>query len=596
MNKRRLIFRKARDGRVSEATVAEKKKKAAHKKPRFQHKVLVSILVPVVVFCIVTNLTIGALFGHELMMKKVDTERGYLSVIYSYLEDAKNNLDTLALYAEGSLAVRDAMKNSSLESVRAKRYALDAQEKLATALSASPVERYVDNMFLINRAGVKIVVTSGTGVVLTDQILESPLFEKAEKGRNAVAEITESVVDKGERKLSYLYPLDMEQNSFLYIEVSDRMITDLLAPYADAAEIVIQSTDTGDAWYSSPEMEEHIKDRSITSRYYEEKTEFMPFSLSVAVLIDAGIYSMENRYVFWVLLTTVILVICKGLAVSRLISRRITQPLGRLSSHINYLAETKLLTVDETIEKGEDEVAEIGREFNHLVRRINHLIEQQREMYEQKQKLSMDALQAQINPHFLYNTLDSVRWMAVIQNADNIANTVMSLENLLRNMAKGSGDKVTLREELSLVQDYVNLQQVRYMEVFDYICEVPEEYLDYLIVKMTMQPIIENAIVHGIEPTGTYGVIRVYARAEGGALYISIEDNGIGMDGTEIREILKAKKNKNSMSGIGVTNVDERLKLIYGPDYGLIFEGEEGKFTGVTIHIPMETGKEESDV
>lgn len=134
------------------------------------------------------------------------------------------------------------------------------------------------------------------------------------------------------------------------------------------------------------------------------------------------------------------------------------------------------------------------------------------------------------------------------------------------------------------------------MEVFDYICEVPEEYLDYLIVKMTMQPIIENAIVHGIEPTGTYGVIRVYARAEGGALYISIEDNGIGMDGTEIREILKAKKNKNSMSGIGVTNVDERLKLIYGPDYGLIFEGEEGKFTRVTIHIPMETGKEESDV
>lgn len=223
---------------MSEATVAEKKKKAAQRKPRFQHKVLVSILVPVVVFCIVTNLTIGALFGHELMMKKVDTERGYLSVIYSYLEDAKNNLDTLALYAEGSLAVRGALKNSSLESVRAKRYALDAQEKLATALSASPVERYVDNMFLINRAGVKIVVTSGTGVVLTDQILESPLFEKAEKGRNAVAEITESVVDKGERKLSYLYPLDMEQNSFLYIEVSDRMITDLLAPYADAAEIV----------------------------------------------------------------------------------------------------------------------------------------------------------------------------------------------------------------------------------------------------------------------------------------------------------------------------------------------------------------------
>lgn len=195
MNKRRLIFRKARNGRVSEATVTEKKKKAAQRKPRFQYKVLVSILVPVVVFCIVTNLTIGALFGHELFMKKVDTERGYLSVISSYLEDAKNNLDTLALYAEGSLAVRGVMKNSSLESVRAKRYALDAQEKLVTALNANPMERYVDNMFLINRDGVKIVITSGTGAVLTEQILESPLFEKVGEGRNAVAEITESVAD-----------------------------------------------------------------------------------------------------------------------------------------------------------------------------------------------------------------------------------------------------------------------------------------------------------------------------------------------------------------------------------------------------------------
>lgn len=477
----------------------------------FQARVLISILAPVVTFCIVTNMVISTLLGYQLMEKREEVEKGYLSVIYSYLEDAKDNMDILALIAENSSSVKWAMRSSGLDTTETKKYALAAQSSLSDSLSGSPVNDYVDSMALVNRQGMYICVSAASGIEYAEQIFSSPLFKEDISNGVPRAEIAESVLEKGKKKLVYLYPLNKEKSSYIYMELS----TDLI---------------------------------------------------------------------------TVFLVVGAGIAVSRIISKRVTQPLQRLSAHINRLTEEKVLTEDRSIEAGEDEISKIGKEFNRLVRHINSLIKKQKKMYEQRQRLEMNALQAQINPHFLYNTLDSVRWMAVIQNAGSIADTVMSLENLLRNMAKGVGDKITLREELSLVQDYVHLQQVRYMEIFDYICDVPEKYEDYLIVKMTMQPIIENAIFHGIEPTGDYGVIKVHVRETERDLYISIEDNGMGMDENELADILKSNKNKNknALSGVGIVNVDERLKMTYGSGYGLIYEGKKGEFTRVTIHIPKE--------
>lgn len=553
----------------------------------FQTKVLLSILAPIVVFCIVTNTVISALLGHQLMEKQKDVEKGYLSVIYSYLEDAENNIDTLALIAENSSSVRWVMSKSSLDSMETKKYALSAQESLAASLRGNPVSDYVDRMVLVNREGMAISISASTETSQAARIFESRLFWEDSSDGKAVAQIGESVIDKGETKLIYIYPLDRERNSFIYMELNTRLLQDLLEPYRESSNIMIGSEKNDrNVWYSSEDFQEVHRSGRMKSSTYTDSLKFQPFSLEITVAIESNLYSADNIYITYMLLITVVMVLCAGIAVSRLISKQVTQPLRRLSSHISHLAEEKVLTEDASIEEGKDEIAKIGKEFNRLVRHINSLIKNQKKMYEQRQRLEMNALQAQINPHFLYNTLDSVRWMAVIQKANNIADTVMSLENLLRNMAKGGGDQITLKEELSLVQDYINLQQVRYMEIFDYICSVPEEYLDCLIVKMTLQPIIENAIFHGIEPTGTYGVIRVNAWEKENDLYISVEDNGVGMDQGELSEILKMKKNKNAMSGIGVVNVDERLKMTYGQNYGLIYEGEKGRFTRVTIHIP----------
>lgn len=555
---------------------------------KFQVKVLLSILVPVVVFCVITNIVISALLGRQLMEKRREIEMGYLSVISSYLEDVKSNLDVIALNAENSSIVQRIMKKSDLDTPEDKSNALDAQKILTAYLSGSSISDYVEEMIVLNRYGVRISATSTNEVLGSDQILASPMFRK-NFARHARAGVAESVIDQGEIRLVYAYPLDIGENSYIYIELNTVMLENVLSPYAGSANIVVAYTGKdGWTWYSSDRAGEMYEQLNAGKKYAVNSREFQPFGLRLSVLSETSLYSGDTASITYILLVTVILVSCIGITVSRKISSRITGPLRMLSSHISKQTDAKQLSTDPSIEEGEDEIAEIGRAFNRLVRHINGLIRAQKKMYEQKQQLEMNALQAQINPHFLYNTLDSVRWMAVIQKANGIADTVMSLENLLRNMAKGAGDKITLREELSLAQDYVNLQQVRYMEIFDYICDVPEEYMDYMIVKMSMQPVIENAILHGIVPTGIYGEIKVGIRETEKDLYISIEDNGTGVDGKELQQLVKNRKSKNTMSGIGVANVDERLRMMYGKKYGLLFEGEKGRFARVIIHIPKE--------
>ncbi|WP_230398495.1 sensor histidine kinase [Novisyntrophococcus fermenticellae] len=522
------------------------------------------------------------------MDKKKMIEKGYLSVVYSQMEETQEALDVLALAAENSYSVKWSMSGGWFDTVEKKKYALNAQKTMWFSLEGSNVKKYVDDMLLVNRSGLCISIKSVEDFIPVERVFASAIFAEKNDASKAKICLAESVVDKGTVKLVYAYPLDRSDNNYIYMELNTNMFVDFLEPYKDSANVIITDRNQKEwGWYSSKECQKIYEEKVKTIRWQLNSMAYMPFGLDLNVMSENSMYSQDVAHIISVIFVTLILVICIGVTVSRMVSTRITQPLQRLSRHIGGMTDQTKLKTDLSIEEGEDEVADIGKAFNMLVRHINELMKKQKEMYEQKQRLEMNALQAQINPHFLYNTLDSIRWMAVFQKADNIADTVMSLEDLLRNMAKGVGDKITLREELSLVADYVKLQQVRYMEIFDYICDIPEKYMDYLIVKMSMQPLIENAILHGIVPNGTYGEVRVSANETETELYITVEDNGIGIDKEVFIKVVTAK-NKNAMSGVGIVNVDERIRMTYGEEYGLIYEGEKGKFARVTIHIPKE--------
>ncbi len=278
-----------------------------------------------------------------------------------------------------------------------------------------------------------------------------------------------------------------------------------------------------------------------------------------------------------------------GLALSFFVSRQLGRPIRRLVSHLNLVAQGNF-TPDPSIES-RDEIGTIGRQINQMSSQINELMETRIQGEKEKKNLEIKMLQAQINPHFLYNTLDSIRWIATMQKNSGIVQMVTSLSSLLRNMAKGFNEKVTLKQELDFLNDYVIIEKVRYLELFDLQIEVtdPELYRAE-IIKLTLQPLVENAIFNGIEPSGRTGLIKIRAWSEESVLYVSVTDNGIGMSPEQCKKVLTdtSRVTKSTMSGIGLPNVDRRFKLVYGDQYGLSIESELDSFTKITVSLPLE--------
>jgi two-component system sensor histidine kinase YesM len=219
------------------------------------------------------------------------------------------------------------------------------------------------------------------------------------------------------------------------------------------------------------------------------------------------------------------------------------------------------------------------------------------ENFRQRKTAEIILLQTRINPHFIYNTLDSIQWMAKIQKNTGIADITRSLINLLRNIAGTSADLITLEEELRLLDDYTAVMSIRFMGIFSMENRIDTSLNRYLIPKLTLQPLVENAIIHGIAPSGIFGSIILEGRREGSFLVLTVLDSGIGIGEEKLKNILniEAKKGGASLNTIGVKNVDQRLRLLYGEGAGLGFESEAGKYTRVTVRLPARTAEKEGE-
>ena len=285
------------------------------------------------------------------------------------------------------------------------------------------------------------------------------------------------------------------------------------------------------------------------------------------------------------------LIVGTGLAV--IFSNRLRKPVALLNSQVKKIGNGDF-SPNPSIES-EDELGEIGRGINKMSARIANLLDKSVEDEREKKNLEIKMLQAQINPHFLYNTLDSIRWIAVIQKNASIVKMVTALSGLLKNMAKGFNEKVTLRAELDFLGDYITIEKMRYMEMFDVEIDVAEEALyDAQIIKLTLQPLVENAIFSGIEPGGKNGCIRIRIWQQEEKLCISVKDDGVGMTEEKIKDIMNnpQKRKGDTMSGIGLPNVDQRIKLVYGDEYGLRIKSRVGEYTEILVILPMEYEKE----
>jgi two-component system sensor histidine kinase YesM len=282
---------------------------------------------------------------------------------------------------------------------------------------------------------------------------------------------------------------------------------------------------------------------------------------------------------------------------SWLISASVYSPIKKLHDVTTAITKNDLRAL--VTSKNVNEITELGISFNIMIGRIRELLDSQVREHENLQKAELKALQAQINPHFLYNTLDAIVWMAETNKTDQVIEIVRTLSRFFRIALSKGKDWISLQEEIEHVRSYLHIQKIRYQDILEYEIDVDEGILDGTILKLTLQPLAENALYHGIKNKRNGGTIWVRARRkEQDQVLIEVQDNGVGFTPyklARIQELLDDESYEISQEGegFGLANVNKRIKLYYGSQYGLSVESQYQRGTRVTVTIPLENSTSE---
>ncbi|TAH74712.1 MAG: sensor histidine kinase [Anaerolineaceae bacterium] len=275
-----------------------------------------------------------------------------------------------------------------------------------------------------------------------------------------------------------------------------------------------------------------------------------------------------------------------SILLSLFISKSISEPLKKMVQTMQLVKEGDLTICIK--DQNKDELSEVANHFDDMLNDIRSLLELTKLQEKEKRTAELIALQAQINPHFISNTLNSIKWMASIQGAENIEKLIFSLIQML-NVSMGKEDQVvTMEEELEYLKNYIVIQEFRYYDKFKVKFDIDEETLKLQMARFLLQPILENAIIHGIEPLEGQGLILVKAFIEDDKLKITFTDDGVGFSQQRIDEALCDKlKRKDAFCGIGISNVNDRIKMLYGDSFGLQIQSVPNMFTTVEVSLPI---------
>lgn len=286
-----------------------------------------------------------------------------------------------------------------------------------------------------------------------------------------------------------------------------------------------------------------------------------------------------------VLLLTVILLIVQIIMITSF-STIFTRNITRLTAAVKQVDE-KHMALDISI-RSNDEIAELYHQFASMMERIKTLLIQITYKEQEKRKAEISALQFQMNPHFLYNSLNTIKFLASIQGIDNIQKVAELLSSLMHTSMDGRS-VIPIAEDIRFIQDYLTLQTYRQTNLFTYDITADQNILNYRVPKLLVQPLVENTLKHGISGKSTDGQIRIDYKVIGSILHISVSDNGVGMTADKISEVMNRQYNANA-GHIGIYNIRERIHLLYGPEYDMVITSLPDQFTCFEITLPLITG------
>ena len=322
---------------------------------------------------------------------------------------------------------------------------------------------------------------------------------------------------------------------------------------------------------------------------YQIRSELSPYTgwRTVGVFSMDEVMSSVNTIVY-ILFTCVIISLVLVVIVSFKFSRTLTNPIFKLKRLMKQ-AESGDLTVRFNFQHN-DEIGELGQSFNHMIARIDQLIQMVYVEQENKRTAEMKSLQEQIKPHFLYNTLDTISWMARDYDAEDIVRLVDALTNMFRIGLSHGKDIITVKEEITHVSNYLYIQKIRYKDKLNYVIHVDESLYAIEVPKLILQPLVENAIYHGVKAKRGGGTITITGVPEGENLVFTVQDNGAGMPQEKVEELNRRMSERSVLDeqkSFGLFYIRERIQLCYGKGYGVHVESALGEGTRVTITLPL---------
>ena len=348
---------------------------------------------------------------------------------------------------------------------------------------------------------------------------------------------------------------------------------------------------SSEALENNPKWGQESNSQSSMDAYEVWKNEQGKFLIRRCEIDDTGIYlvslvpyeymgAIYKSFLFWVLGGYFLILLLAAFYIS-FMSKRLTIPLKKLAESISTATVSGKLECLE-IDSTEKEICTLVDAYNMLIQKIEILLKQQYSLGKEKQQAELMALQSQINPHFLYNTLEMVNWMAERNEKENVQTVIQKMSTFYRLVLSKGKDIVTIREELALCETYLTIQQMRFQGRIQYERDVDDEILDYLIPKITLQPFVENAILHGIIASiEGRGTLSINGWEEDGRIILAVMDDGAGM-AEEDRE-----KSNSKGSHYGMKNIGLRLSVYYQEDIKIEVESTKGVGTCVSINIPM---------
>ncbi|GLI86289.1 sensor histidine kinase YesM [Rossellomorea marisflavi] len=472
------------------------------------------------------------------------------------------------------------------------------QERLLYFATSEP---YIAAIQVIDSSGLKYTYGFNTKVELDKKEI-LPLVA-ASKGSNVWSKNGEEEnIISSARLIRSKENLDLREMGYLIISVDMNALIEETLNFSpnknfiitNGQEIFYQNPDSEIGAINTPEKErgEGYQNERINGKDYMSTYVHSRFSdLTYYHFLPFSDITQQNAVVKSIMVLTFLSMFILSIIVSRKAAEFISKPLEDLSRNMK---EVQSGDFEHTLERldsdNEDEIGLLHSNFRIMIDKINDLIKENYKKQLMIKETEYKALQAQINPHFLYNTLDSINWMARINQQKKISVMVEALGNMMRNIISKKEALVTLKDEMEIVKHYITIQEYRFENRLNFAFHSLLDLESHSIPKLSIQPIVENAIAHGLEEMTSQCDITIYMFPKAKDIEIVIEDNGPGMTEERIDAIYRGEIHSKS-SGIGLKNIIERIKLMFGEEYGVRIESTPGVGTKVKIIIPYSGGE-----